>query len=65
MLLEPDTPLGTFVSQVSSGTTVPLLQFTPTWAKFGSSHSVRLLLGGGKEGKVDIAGRGVCLSSVS
>lgn len=44
MLLEADTPLGTFLTQVSTGTNASLLQFAPPWAKFGSSRSVCLLL---------------------
>ncbi len=43
MLLKADTPLGTFLSQVSSGTNASLLRFAPPWAKFGSSCSVCLL----------------------
>ena len=43
MLLEADTPLGTFLSQVSTGTNASVLQFAPPWAKFGSAHSVCLL----------------------
>lgn len=43
MLLEADTPLGTFLSQVSTGTNASFLQFAPPWAKFGSSRSVCLL----------------------
>lgn len=37
MLTEADTPSGTFLSQVSTGTNAFLLQFAPPWAKFGSS----------------------------
>ena len=43
VLLEADTPLGTFLTQVSTGTNASLLQFAPPWAKFGSSRSVCLL----------------------
>lgn len=40
MLLEAGTPLGTFLSQVSTGTNASLLHFAPPWANFGSSRSV-------------------------
>lgn len=44
ILLEAETTLGTFLSQVSTGTNASLLQYVPPWEKkFGSSHSVCLL----------------------
>lgn len=39
MLLAANTPLGTFLSQVSAGTNDGLLHSAPPWAKFGSSRS--------------------------